>query len=278
MSTSDPTLGDDSGVRMNYDAPPAWKAALEYRALGERAQMTMMRPALRRLKRGDGHPIVVLPGFTAGDQSTLALRNALKDLGYRTYGWGSGVNIGPTPAILEGIVRRLDRAYSRDGEQVSLIGWSLGGIYARELARAYPHRVRQVITLGSPIQMTGADRSGASRMWEAMRRYHSPSFTLSSRDARKPKLSVPSTSVYSRTDGVVSWQASLIERTDTSENIRVFGSHCGLGFNTSVIYVIADRLAQPEGEWSPFRAPWYLRGAYPCPDDLDITRLPADAA
>lgn len=261
-----------------YEAPPTWMAALEARVVGERLQLATMRPALRHLRKGDGHPVIVFPGFTAGDQSTQALRDVLKDLGYRTYGWGSGVNIGPTPAILEGLVRRLDRAYNRSGQTVSLIGWSLGGLYARELARAYPHRVRSVMTLGSPIQMTGADRSGASRMWEAMKRYHSPHFVRDEREGRKPHLQVPATSIYSRTDGVVTWQASLIRKSDISENIRVYGSHCGLAYNTSVIYAIADRLAQPAGEWKPFRPPWYLRGVYPPAANLDVERLPADAA
>lgn len=259
-----------------YEAPPAWMAALEYRAVGERIHLSTMRPVLRRLERGDGHAVIVLPGFTAGDGSTQPLRDVLKDLGYRTYGWGSGVNIGPTPAILEGLVRRLDRAYSRSDQPVSLIGWSLGGLYARELARAYPDRVRQVITLGSPIQMTDADRSGASRMWEAMRRYHSPSFERDEREGRKPMLTVPATSIYSRTDGVVTWQASLIRKTPISENIRVYGSHCGLGYNSSAIYAIADRLVQPPGEWKPFRPPWFLRGVYPPAADLDVTLLPSD--
>lgn len=264
--------------RGNYEAPPTWMSALEYRAVGERMQFAALRPMLRHLKKGDGHPVIVLPGFTAGDRSTQPLRDVLKDLGYRTYGWGSGVNIGPTPAILDGLVRRLDRAHSRSGHPVSIVGWSLGGLYARELARAYPDLVRQVVTLGSPIQMTGADRSGASRMWEAMRRYHSPGFMRNEREGRKPPLTVPATSIYSRTDGVVTWQASLIRKSDISENIRVFGSHCGLGFNTSVIYAIADRLSQPEGVWKPFRVPWYVRGAYPPADHLDVTLLPADAA
>lgn len=261
-----------------YEAPPTWMSALEFRALGERFQFTSMRPALSRLRRGDGHPVIVFPGFTAGDPSTQPLRDVLKDLGYRTYGWGNGVNIGPTAAIIEGLVRRLDRAHSRSGQSVSVVGWSLGGLYARELARAYPDRVRQVITLGSPIQMTGADRSGASRMWEAMKRYHSPNFVRNEREGRKPHLEVPATSIYSRTDGVVTWQASLIRKSDVSENIRVFGSHCGLGFNSAAIYAIADRLAQPEGQWKPFRPPWFLRGAYPPAADLDVERLPADAA
>lgn len=254
-------------------APPAWMAALEYRALGERAQMSAFLPALRRLPGGDGHPVLVLPGFTAGDRSTLPLRRLLRDLGYRTYGWGLGVNVGPTPRILEGIFSRLERAHARSGHTVSLVGWSLGGIYAREMARARPDLVRQVITLGSPIQMNEDDDSSASPIWDSLKKHHSTSLQRSVRDADRPPIQVPCTSVYSRTDGVVNWKSCLIPRTQTSENIRVYGSHCGLGFNSAAIVAVADRLAQPEGTWSHFRAPWYLRGAYPCATDLDRARL-----
>lgn len=257
-----------------FDPPGPLLAAMEVRALGERVQMTAALPALRRLPRGDGHPVVVFPGFTATDRSTEPLRRLLRELGYRTYGWSGGRNIGPTVEALEVIVRRLDHAYSREGRPVSLIGWSLGGIYARHLARAVPERVRQVITLGSPIQMIERDRSGAQQMWEAMRRYHAPGFVRTHREAFHPLLEVPATSIYTRSDGVVPWQASLIRRTDRTENIRVYGSHCGLGFNVAAIYAVADRLAQPEGQWTHFRAPLALRGCFPPTSDLDRDRLP----
>jgi pimeloyl-ACP methyl ester carboxylesterase len=258
-------------------APPPWMALLEFRALGERAQMSTLLPLLRRLPAGDGHPVLVLPGFSASDRSTDPLRNLLRRLGYRTYGWGLGVNVGPTPRILDGLVRKLDRAYRRRDEAVSIVGWSLGGIYARELARARPDMVRQVVTLGSPIQMIEADSSSAQPMWEAMSKYHSPGFRRAMRDVHRPPLTIPNTSIYSRTDGVVSWQACLVERTSTSENVRVYGSHCGLGFNAAAITVIADRIAQPAGTWSHFSPPWYLRGAFPPSVDLDTARLPHTA-
>lgn len=261
-------------VSDGISAPPLWMAALEVRALGERANMSAMLPLLRRLPSGDGHPVLVLPGFSASDRSTDPLRDLLRRLGYRTYGWGLGVNVGPTPRIVEGLVAKLDRAHRRRTERVSIIGWSLGGIYARELARARPAAVRQVITLGSPIQMIEADRSSAEPMWQAMSRYHSPEFRLAMRDVHRPPLTLPNTSIYSRTDGVVSWQACLVERTAVSENVRVHGSHCGLGYNAAAITVIAERLAQPEGTWKHFSPPWYLRGAFPPSSDLDPQRLP----
>lgn len=262
----------------SISAPPPWMAALEYRAVSERAQMTSLLPLLRRLPKGDGHPVLVLPGFTTGDRSTEPLRRLLRDLDYRTYGWGLGVNVGPTQRILDGIFERLDRAHARRGEQVSIIGWSLGGIYARELARARPDLVRQVITLGSPIQMIENDTSSASRIWDSLSKYHAPGFRRAEREADRPLLRVPTTSIYTRTDGVVNWKACLIRKTDHSENIRVFGSHCGLGFNASAIYAIADRLAQSSGDWQTFSAPWYLRSAFPCARDLDRSKLPVAAA
>ena len=193
------TAGEEAGsgeaqdglMSASISAPPVWMTMLEYRALGERAQMSAMLPLLRRLPAGDGHPVLVLPGFSASDRSTDPLRNLLRRLGYRTYGWGLGVNVGPTPRILDGLVRRLDRAFQRRGQQVSIVGWSLGGIYARELARARPEMVRQVVTLGSPIQMIEADSSSAQPMWEAMSRYHSPGFRREMRDVHRPPLTVP---------------------------------------------------------------------------------------
>lgn len=234
--------------------PSPWLAVMEARAVGELAQMSLLRPALRRLPAGDGHPVLVLPGFSAGDRSTSALRSLLKDLGYRTYGWGLGPNMGATNRVRDGLVRRLDHAFQRRREPVSIIGWSLGGIYARELARARPGQVRQVITLGSPIHMVENEAPSGQA------------------------LTVPTTSVYSRTDGVVSWQASLIRRTDLSENVRVVGSHCGLGHNPAVIMVIANRLAQPSGSWTHFSAPWYLRAAFPPSSDFVASGQPRSSA
>lgn len=262
---------------MSYriSAPPAWMAALEYRALAERSQMSAAMPLLRRLPPGDGHRVLVLPGFSAGDGSTRPLRRLLNDLGYRAHGWGLGVNVGPTRGIIDGLVRRLDRVSGHGRTPVSIVGWSLGGIYARELARGRPPAVRQIITLGSPIQMTAVDQSSAQPMWDRLSRFHAPGFTRAIRDAHRPALPVPATSIYSHTDGVVNWRACLIERNEISENIRVFGSHCGLGFNSSVIFAVADRLAQPDGVWTPFSAPWCLRGAFPRSADLDRGRLPA---
>lgn len=214
-------------------------------------------PILRLIGRGDRHPVLVLPGFTADDRSTVPLRWFLRGQGYWTHGWHLGSNLGPTPRTLQGIEARLDEIYERHERKVTLIGWSLGGIYARMLARRAPDKVRQVITLGSPFRMVEGDRSHADRLWRVFEPGFSPSAmeSLVMDEDRKPALEVPSTAIYSRTDGVVKWYMCIERAGDLRENIEVRSSHVGLGWNPAVLVAIADRLAQPEGTWRPFRAP-----------------------
>lgn len=255
-------------LQPSYSAPSRLLTVLEGRVVGEFVSMIAARPLLDRLPRGDGHPVLVMPGFTAGDRSTQPLRALLDRLGYRTYEWGLGLNMGPTPRIVQGIVELLDRISEAEHEPVTIIGWSLGGIYARELARRDPAVIKQVITLGSPIQMIPTDRSASTPKWEAAHHLHDPSVESGARDVDRPSLQVPDSSIYTRMDGIVNWKTCLVERGPTSENIEVHGSHCGLGFNPSVAFVVADRLAQPVGTWSPFRAPLVLKGLFPKPANL----------
>ena len=149
-----------------------------------------------------------------------------------------------------------------------MIGWSLGGIYARMLARLAPTQVRQVITLGSPFRMVEGDRSNADRLWKALEHRFPPSRmeSLIVDEDRKPPLGVPSTAIYSRTDGVVKWYTCIERAGDLRENIEVRGSHSGLGWNPAVLVAISDRLAQPEGTWRPFRPPFASAHLYPKPD------------
>ena len=271
-STNTPRLSSTS-----IGAPPPWMRVMELRAIGERASMSFAAPLRRLLPRGDGHHVIVLPGFGADDRSTRPLRLLLRDLGYHSHGWRLGDNVGPTPVILAGLYGLLARIHDDAAAPVSIIGWSLGGIYARELARATPNHVRQVITLGSPIQMIDHDSSSVQGSYDSLKNLHDPSVQRHVREAFLPMLETPATSIYSRTDGVVKWQASLIRRTEHSENIRVNGSHCGLGFNNSVAYAIADRLAQPASQWRHFQAPPWLRTSFPPAQDLDPAKLPSAA-
>ncbi len=223
----------------------------------------LWQPVLRRLPRGDGHPVLVLPGFTAADRSTVPLRSLLKELGYRTYGWKLGANLGPTPHIVKGLATRLDDILAREDQQISIIGWSLGGIFGREIARNRPDDVRQVISLGSPIRMGPGDPSAASGLWDALTPLHDPDAIEALSVPVRPAPPVPTTAIYSRTDGIVHWRTCRDERGPERENIEVYGSHCGLGVNPAVAIVVADRLAQPAGEWTKFRPPLWARGGFP---------------
>jgi pimeloyl-ACP methyl ester carboxylesterase len=201
--------------------------------------------------------VLVLPGFMAGDASTFPLRSLLRRLGYDARPLRLGLNLGPTDAIVDGLPRRLDEIRASTGGPVSLVGVSLGGVYARDLARGHPGLVRRVITLGSPFRLPvrnrGPELTHAGPLFRALRRWHSARLVLRREEHDLPPLSVPSTAIYTRTDGVVPWR-SCVERDGPScESVEVVGSHSGLGHNPLALYVVADRLALPEGVWRPFR-------------------------
>jgi pimeloyl-ACP methyl ester carboxylesterase len=240
-------------IEQGAAAPGNWLRLLESRAVFELGAAAAAAPWLRMIGRGDNHPVLILPGFLAGDPSTAPLRYILRGQGYWVHGWELGRNLGPTPVIVEGLVDRLQTLHARHDAPVSLIGWSLGGIYARRLARRFPHLVRQVITLGSPFRITAQDRSAVSGIYQRLSPQHVPLVdeVLPGHDAGP--LTVPATSIYTRTDGVVRWWQCLDDEGPRRENIEVYGSHSGLGFNPAAIYAIGDRLAQRPDEWKPFR-------------------------
>jgi pimeloyl-ACP methyl ester carboxylesterase len=254
-------------------APPSWLYLTEpARAVGEFGLLITSLPLRQLLPVGDGHPVLVLPGLLADDDSTWTLRRILRDLGYRVHGWRLGRNLGPTAATVTGLQTRLLDLQSRYDSAVSVIGWSLGGIYARTLAHDTPSAVRQVVTLGSPIRMAHESQSRAGRAFNRYAHLHVVPRELpleSGLDA----VPVPATSIYSRYDGIVAWQACLDLPSARAENIAVVSSHLGFGHHPAVIWAVADRLAQPLGEWAPFRAPRALRPLYP-PADIPPERSP----
>ncbi len=251
----------------DYPAPSAWLLALELRAPWEFGAVIPSWAKLRRAPAGDGHPVTVFPGLSANDASTLPLRAYLERLGYKASGWNQGFNFGPRDGVLDRAKRQLQDRFAASGQKLSLVGWSLGGIYARELAKQMPDQVRSVITLGTPF-------AGSPRSTNAWRIYQLARGRDALHEVAQYDLPVappvPTTSVYSRSDGIVAWQASLQE-PDTdhprTENVEVLASHIGLGLNPSAWWVIADRLAQPEGEWKPFARKSGLHGlVFPDPD------------
>jgi pimeloyl-ACP methyl ester carboxylesterase len=239
----------------------------------EAAAFCAVRPMLRAVGRGDEHPVLVLPGFTADDVSTGPLRWTLRAHGYWVHGWRLGRNLGPTARTVDGMRTRIDELYEHHGRRVTLLGWSLGGVYARLLARERADHVRQVITLGSPYRMEPGDRSTVQGLWDRMAPLHDGELAFRDvAEGARPRLTVPATSIYSRSDGVVPWQLCIDEVGPIAENIEVRGSHIGLGVSAAVLVAVLDRLAQRETAWRPFRAPLGIRHWYPPAATWDVSR------
>ena len=242
---------------MKVASPPSLLLALieAPRALTEASALIPSRPFLDSLPGGDGHTVMTLPGFLATDSSMSTMREYMSRWGYDARRWQLGRNVGLNRyrAVEKLLDRRLKKLYDESGGKVSLVGWSLGGLLAREMARRNPQLVRNVITLGAPI-----GEPKATTIW---RLYEIVSGQdLSDRDVRKridsfrrPIPDVPVTAIYSKSDAIVSWEIAKVPTGEKVENIGVKTSHLGMGFNPAVYFALADRLRQVEGEWTPFK-------------------------
>ena len=223
----------------------------EVRGIFEFNASLLLSPLLMRAPRGDGHPVLTLPGFLAGDPSMAPMRRYLKELGYDAHAWNMGRNTGGIVRMRAALRERLAGIHESCGRKVSIVGWSLGGVYARDLALQAPHMVRYVVTLGSPFA-NDVRATNATRLYEVLSGEavdDNPEF----REAIAGDLPVPTSSIYSRADGVVNWQTCLLRPSVTSENIEVYlASHIGLGVNPAALWAVADRLAQAEGQFSQF--------------------------
>lgn len=252
------TLYEELDVARHRSKPPAFLNTLTElpRAMLEIGGLYSMLPSLSLANRGDSHPLLLVPGFMAGDASLGMLRRYLKFLGYSPETWGFGRNMGSPDHLFDHLPERLAEMADRAGEPVSLIGQSLGGVFSRELAREYPEFVRQVITLGSPFRITGSANTmqGLSHLFQLSsgRSVDEVIAMLKDRDFHRSP-DVPLTAIYSKTDGVVHWESCReAEEDHHTQNIQVPGSHCGMGFNGLIYYIIADRLSQKIDGWQKF--------------------------
>lgn len=204
-------------------------------------------------EEGDGHPVVVFPGFMASEKSTAGLRKHITNAGYVAHDWGMGRNYGKIEHI-EILVARIDEIYEQSGQQISLVGWSLGGVYARQIAKERPQLIRQVITLSSPFGGLG-EPNNASWIYSLMNRGKKV------RNVNKTLLEnlplpapVPTTAIFSKVDGIVPWEMCLeTVESDIHQNVEVRGSHLGMGSNFSVLKLISNRLKLDRSNWVKFK-------------------------
>ena len=231
-------------------APSLLLTLAEGRGLVEFVAGMALRPMMLTAPRGDGHPVLVLPGFMASDRSTGFLRKYLTDMGHDCRAWGLGRNLGRFYKMRDVLCRQLLDLHAETGRKVSLVGWSLGGVFARYLALTHPEAVRSVITLGSPFA-GDINATNAKRLYEYMSGEGEPDPNDLTRLAGD--LPVPNSSIYTRLDGVVNWRTCIARPATNAENIEVhLASHLGIGGNPAALWAVADRLAQAEGEFTPF--------------------------
>ena len=242
----------------------------EWRALLELAVLPYTVPGLLAAPQGEGHPVLLLPGFMADESSLFALKVFLRNRGYDVQTWGFGRNVGFQRRHAQALEQKIRWLHHRSGRRVSLVGWSLGGVFALYGAHQAPECVRCVITLGSPVTVD-PEGSRSPPFVKALYRLiaHPLGPDAHSMQPRAKKLReredlpVPVSCLYSVSDGVVPPQEATRQGDPAlHENIRVAGSHTGLGFNAMVLAIVADRLAQPEGRWQPFKPTGWWGGAY----------------
>ncbi len=243
--------------------PPAESLNLTepLRAMTELAMLPLAESWLNSMQGGDGHPVIIIPGFTVGDRSTIVMRKFLSSLGYLPSGWKQGVNFGVRPELFDGVSDLLSQLHNEYGCRISLVGQSLGGIYARELAKQNPDAVRQVITMGSPFNDPDGEASNISDLYKMFNPEHttkSDQFQRQKWEIGKPPP-VPTTAIYSKLDGVCHWRACVQHGGhDQVENIEVNSSHTGMSVNAQTLFVVADRLSQRRKHWKPFHVGHYF--------------------
>ena len=198
---------------------------------------------LATLPRGKGSPVMVLPGFMTGDGSTAVLRTFLRALNYRVHGWGLGRNQGDIVRLVRETSVRIEELAEHADEPVRLVGWSLGGVVAREVARRRPEIVHSIVTMGTPV-VGGAKYTAAAPVYQRLFGDDLDAMEAHIAAINKLPIRVPVTAIYTRNDNVVAWEACLDPDNDHIEHVEVGGSHSGLGFSPEVFRIVATRLAR----------------------------------
>ena len=223
--------------------PSRLATLLEIRAPLDWATILVRAPQLLSAPRGDGRPIMLLPGYGTDEASMRPLGAYLAFLGYDVYDWGLGRNKGHVDRYIQEVGNRVSELHAElDGSALTLIGWSLGGVVARETARLFEPCVREVITLGTPI-IGGPKYTAAAKRFADHEGMDLDDFEKHVHTRNSIGIRQPVTSIYSKLDGIVGWQASVDIYNDQARNIEVYSSHFGIGVNGKVWRLIADILA-----------------------------------
>jgi pimeloyl-ACP methyl ester carboxylesterase len=234
------------------EPPDFWLMLREALVVRELPRLALRVPDLTRQPRGRGEMVLVLPGFGAGDASTIPLRSYLRWLGYEAHGWGLGANGGNVPTLVRHVIALVRRRAEESGARVRIIGWSLGGTLARETAREHPELVERVITMGTPV--IGGPKYTAVADVYRQRGFDLDAIEAAVAERDRVPIRVPVTAIYTRSDGVVAWRACIDGSNPDVEHIEVDTTHIGLGINPEVYRIVAQRLARPRPDDTTYPA------------------------
>ena len=236
--------------------PPAlYKLAAELRVTIEAPIFLSVPWNKLPVPKGDRHPVMLLPGFCTHDVTLQPLASKLTKLGYRAQTWGEGINFGTTPQLFDRLLEKVITLRTESDMQVSLIGWSLGGIMARKMAAMRPDLFRRVIMMGSPIHGS-AEATRVGTLMAAVRKLKGTTIIRQSGTPREPReCKVPVVSLFNRNDAIANWKNCIEINAASAENIHVAASHFGFGANPFVMQILTDRLAQPRSGFHPYEPP-----------------------
>ena len=231
-----PDAPEPSVPRLATAFLPEWRTALLP------GRLLLSAPSLARAPRGDGGPVVDVPGWQAPEATMAPLRGYLRWLGHDARGWGRGVNLGDPERNARALVGTVRAVHEETGRRVALVGWSLGGVVAREVARQAPDAVRRVVTYGTPVvggptYTVGAASFGAAEGRRVTARIRERERSDPDPGARSPR-STPGATPWS------SWPASIDRWTPDVRHVEVTSTHLGLGIDPDVWRVVADQLAR----------------------------------
>ena len=229
---------DRSTPDRDFAAPTNAMLVAEARAVREVPRILLRSPKLWSAPRGSS-TVLALPGFGTGDLATTPVRSFLASRGHSTHGWGLGVNGGDVEELVPPATERTRELVEQNGGPVALVGWSLGGVIGREIARDEPDLVSQVITYGTPV--VGGPKYTRSAAAYGPDRVAAIEQTVAERNTIP--IEVPITAIHSRLDGIVDWLACIDDFSPDVTNIEVRSSHVGMGLDPDVWQILADALA-----------------------------------
>lgn len=230
-------------INKRIESPPLFNVLLETRSVVEWVSMFGVYPFIPKHKASKNKPVLLMPPYLGNDNSTAFVRKYLRSVGFKTYKWDLGVNMINSKSLPK-LIEKLDEIYEKHQEKVSLVGWSGGGIFAKIIANRHPEKVEQLITIGSPVWGVKNMKTPLVRSLEFLRgrklRERNDKFIKELEEIPD----VPVTCIYTKTDGLLPWKHCMEAETLRKDinNIEVFGSHCGMGANASVLLTVANSL------------------------------------